>query len=227
MAWCIHMLSSLQSSLQLAVTYHTSMSLITGRSLASSSMMLLSGCSMDNTSCLLWWPLAYCWYLLSYHQWFCCCTQPRLLDCAYNRKCVECSGRDAWNWAVYCIITLVPTTILFLVFMIFRVNLNAPPLSAFVSISQFFSVPILIEQVQFLTETYPHSTATLLIHNILTAFYGIWNLDYLRVLIPPFCLPGVRNSIYALAVEYLVAFYPLLLVVLAYVIISCMIVGRG
>ncbi len=139
---------------------------------------------------------------------------------SYDRKCVECSNGDAWNWAVYCIITLVPTTILFLVFMIFRVNLNAPPLSAFVFISQFFSVPILIEQIQFGIETYPHSTAPLLIYNILTAFYGIWNLDFLRVLIPPFCLPGVRNSIHALAVEYLVAFYPLLLVVLAYVIIK-------
>lgn len=139
---------------------------------------------------------------------------------SYDRKCVECSSGDAWNWAIFFSVTLLPTTILYLGFMVFQVNVNSPPLSAFVYISQAFSVPFLIERIQYGIEAYPESTGPLLIYNICTTLYGIWNLDFLRVLIPPYCLPGVKNSVHALAVEYFVALYPLLLVVLTYSVIK-------
>ena len=44
--------------------------------------------------------------------------------------------------------------------------------------------------------------------------YGIWNLDFFRTLIPPICLP--LTTIQVIALDYLVAVYPLLLLVCVY-----------
>ena len=47
--------------------------------------------------------------------------------------------------------------------------------------------------------------------------YGIWNLDFFGLVIPPLCLN--ISPLQALALDYAIAFYPLLLVVLTYILI--------
>ena len=41
--------------------------------------------------------------------------------------------------------------------------------------------------------------------------YGIWNLDFFRAVVPPICLP--LSTVQVIALDYLVAVYPLLLLV--------------
>ena len=49
-----------------------------------------------------------------------------------------------------------------------------------------------------------------------TTFYGMWNLDFFRFFIPPFCISSGMNTLHSLALEYVVATYPLLLTVVIY-----------
>ena len=49
---------------------------------------------------------------------------------------------------------------------------------------------------------------------------GIWSLDFFRSVIPPFCASSNIKTIYALALEYLVAFYPIFLISITYVCIK-------
>ena len=49
-----------------------------------------------------------------------------------------------------------------------------------------------------------------------TTFYGMWNLDFFRFFIPPFCISSDMNTLHTLALEYVVAIYPLLLTVVIY-----------
>ena len=44
--------------------------------------------------------------------------------------------------------------------------------------------------------------------------YGFWNLDYFHFLIPSFCVNQDLKNIHALALQYVSAFYPLLLIAL-------------
>ena len=44
---------------------------------------------------------------------------------------------------------------------------------------------------------------------VLLVLCGIWTLDFLRPAIPPFCLGSNIKTIYALALEYPIAFYPI------------------
>ena len=55
---------------------------------------------------------------------------------------------------------------------------------------------------------------------VLLVLCGIWSLDFLRSVIPPFCVSSHIKTIHALALEYLVAFYPIFLILFTYVCIK-------
>ena len=49
---------------------------------------------------------------------------------------------------------------------------------------------------------------------------GIWSLNFFRSVIPLFCVSSNIKTIHALALEYLVAFYPIFLILLTYICIK-------
>ena len=53
---------------------------------------------------------------------------------------------------------------------------------------------------------------------LLGCVYGIWNLDFFRTIIPPICVSV--TPLQALALDYAIAFYPLLLVTVTYILVS-------
>jgi len=54
------------------------------------------------------------------------------------------------------------------------------------------------------------------VFKVILAGYGFWNLDYFRFLIPPFCVSQGLKNVHVLALQYVSAFYPLLLIALTY-----------
>ena len=55
---------------------------------------------------------------------------------------------------------------------------------------------------------------------VLLVLCGIWSLDFFRSVVPPFCVSSDIKAIHALALEYLVAFYPIFLILITYVCIK-------
>ena len=55
---------------------------------------------------------------------------------------------------------------------------------------------------------------------VLLVLCGIWNLDFFRSVVPPFCVSSNIKTVHAFALEYLVAFYPIFLILLTYVCIK-------
>ena len=55
---------------------------------------------------------------------------------------------------------------------------------------------------------------------VLLVVCGIWSLDFFRSVIRPFCVSSNIRNIHALALEYVVAFYPVCLILLTYVCIK-------
>ena len=49
---------------------------------------------------------------------------------------------------------------------------------------------------------------------------GVWSLDFFRSVIPPFCVSSNIKTVHALALEYVVAFYPIFLILITYVCIK-------
>ena len=117
---------------------------------------------------------------------------------------------------LYITATLFPTTILCFLMMIFQFHVTSAEMNAFVIFSQFITcVSTLLN-----TYTYFQSITNLtLLHAFELAiiiFYGLWNLDFFRYFIPPFCISSNISTLHTLALDYVVAIYPLVLTVVIY-----------
>ena len=59
-----------------------------------------------------------------------------------------------------------------------------------------------------------------MVFQALLVLCGIWSLDIFHFVIPPFCVSSHIKTSHALALEYLVAFYPIFLILITYVCIK-------
>ena len=57
---------------------------------------------------------------------------------------------------------------------------------------------------------------TAFVVKLVLAFYGIWNLDFIPNIIPPFCLNISKWGKRELVIEYVVASYPLMIIASMY-----------
>ena len=140
---------------------------------------------------------------------------------SYTWQCVECFD-ERYGWLVYFAATLFPATILCLLVMVFQLHVTSAEMNVFVFLCQYITcVTALLSPY---TNTYVYSDSHLTaIHFILFAllsFYGIWNLDFFQYFIPVFCINSDMSTLHALALEYIVAVYPLLLTLVIYVCVE-------
>ena len=54
----------------------------------------------------------------------------------------------------------------------------------------------------------------------LLSLFGVWSLDFFRFVYTPFCIHPGMTTVQALSLDYLIAVYPLLLLLLAYVMVQ-------
>ena len=133
---------------------------------------------------------------------------------SYEMKCVHCST-SPFNWVKYILAAFLPLTVFFILVVSCRLSATSPKLFAFVFFSQFVSAGENVRVV--LEEVVPYPIAASLV-KILVTLYGFWNLDFFRTLLPHICVRV--NTLQALALDYAIAFYPLILLVLTYILIQ-------
>ena len=132
---------------------------------------------------------------------------------SYDMNCMNCTGMT-YNWIKYIAAAYIPVTFFFFFVVIFRFSGTSPLLKGFISLCQGIVSPVCIRA--FLTVA-RRKKFTELILRIFGAWYGIWNLDFFRTVLPPICLD--ITPLQALVLDYAIAFYPLLLVVVTYALI--------
>ena len=130
---------------------------------------------------------------------------------SYRLHCLPCLGSLS-GWLLYILLAVFPTTIFFLIVIIFQVRLTSAPMNAFI-----FGCQVLVNMLNSNPYTFLNSSklnyyAIL----VLSVLYGVWNLDFFRYVIPSFCVSDQLTPIQVVALEYVVAFYPLLLIFITY-----------
>ena len=132
---------------------------------------------------------------------------------SYDIKCYPCTS-SVWRSVVeYVCIAYLPLTIFLCVVILFRISVTSPALNVPVLCCQLLSSPA----YSMLLLQWTRDTYALYYIKFLSTLYGIWNLDFFRSLIPPICLP--LNTMQIMALDYLVAVYPLLLLTCFYVLL--------
>lgn len=133
---------------------------------------------------------------------------------SYERRCVECISMSR-GIVSFIALALIPTTLFFLLVMVCTIDISSGPMNAALTILQ-----VNLAQVNQNPADYVFKSSNPLSYNFvifLLTFYGIWNLDFLRYIIPPFCISSSLTSLQAQALEYVVAVYPLFLIIVTYV----------
>ena len=133
-------------------------------------------------------------------------------------KCSNCT--DAWyGIPLYLAVELIPITLFYLIILIFKIHLTSAPMVLYIFYSQLVYYEILFskdgatERLLLDKENSPFITCILL-------FYGIWNLDFIRFILPPFCVSSNLQLIHIQLLRYISIVYPMLLIILTWICIS-------
>ena len=101
-------------------------------------------------------------------------------------KCSNCT--DAWyGIPLYLAVELIPITLFYLIILIFKVHLTSAPFIVFIFLNQIIMFEIIFFRTEPIEQLVFEKEGTYLLKSILF-FYGIWNLDFIHYVLPPFCV---------------------------------------
>ena len=141
---------------------------------------------------------------------------------SYQLKCADCSHYK-YNWLKYLMMAYAPLTVFFFMVIIFRLNALSGSMNAFIFICQIISCPatmILLSTFAYFSDKNPGDPDVNMISilEFIATVYGMWNLDFLRMVYKQFCLHPNMSIIQIMCLDYAVAVYPLLLILLTYML---------
>ena len=134
----------------------------------------------------------------------------------YGLLCVKCNS-SPWKWIGYILLLFIPQTIFFLTFMVLRINVHSGSLTGFIYfahtiITTTFFFPSLISLPQRLFGYWPMQ--------ILLAIYGVWSLNFMQFMTPPFCVSTHLTTLQLVSLDYVSSVYPLILCIATYYLIQ-------
>ena len=138
---------------------------------------------------------------------------------SYTLECRKC-WVHGYGWVLYWALELLPITVMYFLVVIFHIRATSSPLSALVFMSQIVVYTIRLNTPLHM---YIENKITGYLHitlKVLLVLCGIWSLDFFRVVIPPFCVSSSLKTVHALTLEYLVAFYPIFLILITFICIK-------
>ncbi len=131
--------------------------------------------------------------------------------------CAECPEVTWPWWILFFCLEFIPVTIFYLVNLVCQVSFAKAPFKCFVFISQISFWTMANIKSVIITRN-KLSLFGKVFFDIIKCLNGIWSLNFFFSVLPPFCISTYFNSVHLLYVWYLVALYPLLLVVLTYIL---------
>ena len=123
--------------------------------------------------------------------------------------CADCS-KHRYHWILYFIFQLSMVTIMYLAVVLFEINGTASPFNVIITYSQLSVNGIKVGSGLYVTlacnlsRKFPQYFLTL---------FGIWNLDFFRLALPPVCISTFIKAIDILLFDYIIAFFPLLITI--------------
>ena len=134
----------------------------------------------------------------------------------YGLICVQCST-SILKWVGFILLEFIPPTLIFLVILIFGMNVSSGGFTGYiffahVIITTVFFYPSLVILPQSLFGYWPIQ--------ILLSLYGIWSLNFMHFVVPPFCVSPRLSTLQLISFGYISSLYPLLLCIITYSLIE-------
>lgn len=134
----------------------------------------------------------------------------------YGLMCVKCSS-SVGNWIAYILLIFIPPTILFVLSLFLSINVHCGCLTGFIYFSHLLIMSIYFYPgMIILSQQYYGYWPT----QVFLALYGVWSLDFLQFLIPPFCVSTHLTELQLISLGYVSSVYPLALCIITYYLIE-------
>ena len=123
-------------------------------------------------------------------------------------ECTKCLRSDiSLNLSKYLAVTFLPLTLFYIVIAVFKISILTGDFVGYVLACQILTSQVTIGNTSRVDHFFTYSSHI---------FFEIWNLDFFRPLYSPFCIHPDMTTLQVLALNYLVAVYPLFLIFLTY-----------
>ena len=139
-----------------------------------------------------------------------------------DMTCANCSS--AWSRyaiSLYLFLQVVPTTLIFLCFVVFRFKIASGPLLGYVLFCQ-----ITVAEINFrysFMYDYIHYHVSLswrVLLDMSVTVSQLWSLQFLKAIIPPFCISEKLTGIHVHMLNFVPAIYPLILVIISCILME-------
>ena len=112
-----------------------------------------------------------------------------------------------------------PLTIFLGLIVLFTISVNFAPLRGWILVCQLLSYDFLMRILVTTADIHKESHFSPYIQ-IFGSVYGVWNLDFFRSVYKPFCLHPSLSILQVILLDYIIAAYPLVLIVVMYVLVD-------
>ena len=137
-------------------------------------------------------------------------------------KCADCSSIwSGYAISLYLFLQFVPITVIFIILVIFRVNITSGPLLGYVLFCQT-SIAVMDHILHFVYDYVMSNTSHFLrvLMTLSTILSQFWSLQFLKAIIPPFCISEKLTSIHIVMLDFIPAVYPIILVVISCILME-------
>ena len=144
---------------------------------------------------------------------------------SFGYKCVNCT--DAWYGVpLFLFLEFVPITVFYLIILVFQISIISAPMPCFIMYAQITTIYLnmigtsegLIRSIIFANNGVLRTDM-----QIIHTFYGIFNLDFFRLLFPPLCISTsyrLKSLSSVACFGYISVLYPILLIFLTWVCVD-------
>ena len=139
---------------------------------------------------------------------------------SFSLKCVTCGHESLWtNILRYILMAYGPLTVFLAVIVVFTVSDNSAPLRGYILVCQLMTSNMFMYTAELNREISSDSDPPGFVF-ILASVYGVWNLDFFRSMYKPFCLHLNLTTLQVMSLDYIIAAYPLLLLLVMYAMVD-------
>ena len=139
-----------------------------------------------------------------------------------DMTCANCSG--VWSRyaiSLYLFLRFVPTTLIFLCFVVFRFNITSGPLLGYVLFCQI-TIVANNNHYSFIYDYILYKVTSFLrvLLDLSMKVSQFWSLQFLKAIIPPFCISEKLTGIHVNMLNIVLAIYPLVLVIISCILME-------
>ena len=138
-------------------------------------------------------------------------------------QCTKCTENEVrYGWILYILTEFLAINIFFFLLVIFNISATAGAMNAFIFYAQVVVTTFGVD-TELGSASIPFSNITraaTVLNDPYIIAYDIWNLNFLKSTLPLYCLSPDLSTIDVIALQYLTAVYPVLIILLFFVFTS-------